>query len=180
MNSLFRFSKSASTERYFNALVGEHHDQLYWLIRKWVSVHDDAEDVLQNTWMKIYKGLPGFKGDSKISTWMYRIAYHESLRFLKKTKTNYRLDDIDSDYLNRLKADTYFDVNQAHLVLHQALGKLKEKERFLFTLKQEKEMTFKEMGAILGMNENSIKTIYYKAEKKVKNHLQINIDHETV
>ena len=96
---------SRSINNDFNALLETHHDRLYWMIRKIVLVHDDAQDVLQNTWLKIHKGLAGFKGESKIETWMFRIAYNESMRFLKQKKQHYRLDDVDSSYIETLKAD---------------------------------------------------------------------------
>ena len=113
---------SASKEKAFSALLNTHHDRLYWMIRKIVLVHDDAQDVLQNTWLKIHKGLPGFKGESKIETWMFRIAYNESMRFLKQKKQHYRLDDVDISYLETLKADPYFDGEESEHLLHKALS----------------------------------------------------------
>ncbi|MEN8768390.1 MAG: RNA polymerase sigma factor [Candidatus Arcticimaribacter sp.] len=159
----------------FNALLEAHHDRLYWMIRKIVLVHDDTQDVLQNTWLKIHKGLPGFKGESKIDTWMFRIAYNESMRFLKQKKLHYRLDDVDSSYIESLKADSYFDGDKGELALHQALAKLKENERHIFGLKYFDALKFSQIAAMIDTNENSVKTLYYKAEKKLKQQLEKSI-----
>ncbi len=156
----------------FNLLLETHHDRLYWMIRKIVVVHDDAQDVLQNTWLKIHKGLPGFKGKSKIDTWMFRIAYNECMRFLQQKKQHYRLDDIDSSYLQSLRADSYFDGEGSANRLHQAIALLRERERHIFNLKYYDELKFSQIAILIEMNENSVKTLYYKAEKKVKQQLE--------
>lgn len=156
----------------FNALLESHHDRLYWMIRKFVLVHDDAQDVLQNTWLKIHKGIAGFKGESKIETWMFRIAYNESMRFLKQKKQHYRLDDVDSSYLETLKADPYFNGEESVHALHKALGNLKESERHIFNLKYFDGLKFSQVAQLTNTNENSVKTLYYKAEKKIKQQLE--------
>ena len=156
----------------FNALLETHHDRLYWMIRKIVLVHDDAQDVLQNTWLKIHKGLAGFKGESKIETWMFRIAYNESMRFLKQKRQYYRLDDVDSSYLETLKADPYFNGEESIHALHKALGNLKESERHIFNLKYFDGLKFSQVAQLTNTNENSVKTLYYKAEKKIKQQLE--------
>lgn len=163
---------SAIKETDFSLLLNTHHDRLYWMIRKIVLVHDDAQDVLQNTWLKIHKGLPGFKGESKIETWMFRIAYNESMRFLKQKKQHYRLDDIDSSYLETLKADPYFDGEESEYALHKALSSLKENERHIFNLKYFDGLKFSQVAQLTSTNENSVKTLYYKAEKKIKQQLE--------
>lgn len=163
---------SSSKEKAFSALLNTHHDRLYWMIRKIVLVHDDAQDVLQNTWLKIHKGLPGFKGESKIETWMFRIAYNESMRFLKQKKQHYRLDDVDSSYLETLKADPYFDGEESEYSLHNALSSLKENERHIFNLKYFDGLKFSQVAQLTNTNENSVKTLYYKAEKKIKQQLE--------
>lgn len=163
---------SASIKIDFNALLETHHDRLYWMIRKIVLVHDDAQDVLQNTWLKIHKGLAGFKGESKIETWMFRIAYNECMRFLKQKKQHYRLDEVDSGYLETLKADTYFNGEESEYALHKALGSLKESERHIFNLKYFDGLKFSQVAQLTNTNENSVKTLYYKAEKKIKQQLE--------
>ena len=163
---------STSIETDFNALLDIHHDRLYWMIRKIVLVHDDAQDVLQNTWLKIHKGLPGFKGESKIETWMFRIAYNECMRFLKQKKHYYRLDDVDGNYLETLKADPYFNGEEGENVLHKTLGSLKESERHIFNLKYFDGLKFSQVAQLTDRNENSVKTLYYKAEKKIKQQLK--------
>lgn len=173
---LFSFSQDNTVikpiEIDFSALLNTHHDRLYWMIRKIVLVHDDAQDVLQNTWLKIYKGLPGFKGESKIETWMFRIAYNECMRFLKQKKQHYRLDEVDSNYLETLKADPYFNGEESKHALHKALGVLKENQRHIFNLKYFDGLKFSQVAQLTKMNENSVKTLYYKAEKKIKQQLK--------
>ena len=156
----------------FSVLLNTHHDRLYWMIRKIVLVHDDAQDVLQNTWLKIYKGLPGFKGESKIETWMFRIAYNESMRFLKQKKQHYRLDEVDGNYLETIKADPYFNGEESKQALHKALSVLKENERHIFNLKYFDDLKFSQVAQLTNTNENTVKTLYYKAEKKIKQHLE--------
>lgn len=163
---------SDSTKIDFNALLETHHDRLYWMIRKIVLIHDDAQDVLQNTWLKIHKGLAGFKGESKIETWMFRIAYNECMRFLKQKKQHYRLDHVDSEYLETLKADTYFNGEESETILHKALSILKERERHIFNLKYFEALKFSQIAQLTQMNENSVKTLYYKAEKKIKQEIE--------
>lgn len=155
----------------FKQLLETHHDQLYWMIRRIVITHHDAEDVLQNTWIKIHKGLPGFQGKSSIKTWMYRIAYNESMRFLTKKRKNLLLDEVDHKYLETLQNDVYYNSTDLTQKLHQALATLTEKERQIFNLKYYEAFKFTMISNILGMNINSVKTIYYRAEQKIKQKL---------
>ncbi len=134
------------------------------MIRKIVLVHDDAQDVLQNTWIKIHKVLYGFNGASKIETWMFRIAYNECMRFLKQ-KQHYSLDEVDNSYLTSLKADSYFDGDQSSKALHSALAQLTERERHIFGLKYFDALKFIQIADLVNTNVNSVKTLYYKAEK---------------
>lgn len=154
-----------------NDLLDQQHDRLYWMIRKIVLGHDDSLDVLQNTWIKIHKGLPSFKGNSKVDTWMFRIAYNECMRFLSRKKATLRLDEVDTDYMHSLTADYYFNANEISLGFQNALASLSDDERHVFNLKYFDELTFKAMAEVLDRNENSIKTRYYKAEKKIKKYL---------
>lgn len=162
-------SKKQETD--INDLLDQQHDRLYWMIRKIVLGHDDALDVLQNTWIKIHKGLPSFKGESKIETWMFRIAYNECMRFLAQKKATLCLDELDTDYMHSLTADNYFNANDASLGFQNALANLTQIERHIFSLKYFDELTFKALAVVLDSNENSIKTRYYKAEKKIKEYL---------
>lgn len=156
----------------FNILLSLHHDRLYWMIRNIVIVHDDAQDVSQNTWIKIHKGLDGFKGASKIETWMFRIAYNECMRFLKQKKQHYSLDEVDISYLTSLKADAYFDGDQSSKALHSALAQLTERERHIFSLKYFDALKFTQIADLVNTNVNSVKTLYYKAEKKLKQQIE--------
>lgn len=167
----FNDSINTSMSYDFTTLLSLHHDRLYWMIRNIVIVHDDAQDVLQNTWIKIHKGIDRFKGESKIETWMFRIAYNECMRFLKQKKQHYSLDEMDSSYLNGLEADVYFDGDQTSLALHRELAQLTERERHIFSLKYFDALKFTQIADLLTLNVNSVKTLYYKVEKKLRQQL---------
>ena len=152
----------------FNQLLEDHHDRMYWTIRKWVVCHEDAKDVLQNTWIKVYRGLPHFRAESSLSTWLYRIAYNESVRFLKKKRPHYTLDAVDPAYFAKLANEINADAGEITAQFHRALGQLKERERHVFTLKYEEEITFEEMSAILSLNVNTVKSVYYNVYEAKK------------
>ena len=121
----------------FSEMVRTYQERLYWHIRKMVLDHDDANDVLQNTFMKAWKGLDNFRGDSQISTWLYRIATNETLSFLsqKKARMMNSLDDMEEALLQNLHADTYFEGDEVQLKLQKAIITLPEKQRLVFNMR---------------------------------------------
>ncbi len=154
----------------FKLLVDLYQEKLYWMIRKMVLSHDTANDVLQETYIRIFKGIDNFKGNSAISTWMYRIAYNECLRFLSKESKLLRveLDISDSDYSKKLYADSYFDPNELSTKFHTILSELTVNQRNIFNMKYFDELKFKEISDVTGININTIKSTYYLVEKKIK------------
>ncbi|HKL08003.1 MAG TPA: RNA polymerase sigma factor [Bacteroidales bacterium] len=158
----------------FNLIVRKYQEKLYWHIRKIVISHDDADDILQNTFIKIWKGLDGFREDSKLYTWLYRIATNESLTFLKQKKTKYLLPIVD--YENQLKetlqSDEHFNGTEIQLKLHKAILKLPEKQRVVFNMKYFEEMKYDDMAEILKTSVGALKASYHHAVKKIENYFK--------
>jgi len=160
-------------DKAFKKLLDLYQERLYWHIRKMVVTHENADDVLQNTFLRIYKSLPKFKQNSSLNTWMYRIAYNESLRFLDKNKLkyNFSIDDITNNYMNCLTEDSYFEGDQIQKKLHQILSELPDRERQIFQMKYYDELKFREIASILNIKEGTLKSSYYNSvriiEKKV-------------
>ena len=159
-----------SKEKGFKLLVELYQERIYWMIRKMVLSHESANDVLQETYIRIFKGIENFKEKSKLSTWIYRIAYNESIRFLQKeSKINkVELDSNDFDYSKKLFADSFFDADKLSLKFHQILSELTINQRNIFNMKYFDEYKFKEIASITDININTVKSTYYLVEKKIK------------
>ncbi len=136
----------------FKELLDRYQERLYWHIRKLVLTHENADDVLQNTFLRVYKNLPNFKQKSSLNTWMYRIAYNESIRFLdeNKRKSHTSLDDISAHYLNNLVSDTFFEGNEIQMKLQAILSALPESERHIFQMKYYDDLKFHEIDRYTG------------------------------
>ncbi len=174
-NDLINLIKNPATvDQGFRLLVRENQQQLYWQIRKLVLSHDDADDVLQNVFIKIYRGLPKFKGDSKLSTWMFRIAYNESMTFLKKKSKIVHINSAEmQDYLvQQLEADVYFTGDEIQLQLQKALARLPDRQREIFNMRYYDEIKFKDIAHILELSEGAVKSSYHIAAKKVESYLK--------
>jgi RNA polymerase sigma-70 factor, ECF subfamily len=154
----------------FSVIVRTYQERLYWHIRKMVLSHDDANDVLQNTFMKAWNGLDGFRGDSQVSTWLYRIATNETLTFLtnKRMRSQNSIDDVDEVLLQNLKADTYFSGTEIQMKLQKAILTLPEKQRLVFNMKYFDDITYDQMEAILGTSVGALKASYHYAVKKIE------------
>lgn len=152
----------------FSLVVQQYSEQLYWKIRRIVINHDDANDVLQNAFVKAWMNLGDFQGKSKLSTWLYRIAINEALDFLRKQKTQNALSaDADLSVANRLMADDYFDGDDAQAHLQEAIAQLPDVQRTVFTLRYFDEMKYSEMSRLLGTSEGALKASYHLAVKKI-------------
>jgi RNA polymerase sigma-70 factor (ECF subfamily) len=163
----------SNTEKAFTLIVEEYKERLYWHIRKIVLIHDDADDVLQNTFIKVWRYLDKFKGDSKIYTWLFRIATNESITFINKKKKKAEDSfEVYEHYLsNSLESDEYFNGDEAQMKLQQAVLTLPEKQRIVFNMKYFDEMKYKAMADILETSEGSLKASYHHAVKKVEQYL---------
>jgi RNA polymerase sigma-70 factor (ECF subfamily) len=165
-------------DRAFKKLLDLYQERLYWHIRKLVVTHENADDVLQNTFLRIYKSLPNFQQKSSLHTWMYRIAYNESLRFLEENKKKYHLslDDVGRKYLNNLVDDTFFEGDEIQLKLQRILSELPEKDRQIFQMKYYDDLKFREMEDILKIKEGTLKSSYYNTVKHIeKNMLAVKL-----
>lgn len=157
-------------EKAFSELLDIYQERLYWHIRKLVVTHDNANDVLQNTFIRIYRGIQNFNAQSALLTWMYRIAYNESMRFLNKNKKNVTnsLDDVNKKYLEDLTQDMYFDGDDLKIKLHEIINDLSEKQKIVFQMKYFDDLSFREISEILDVSENTLKSSYYSAVKIIE------------
>lgn len=157
----------------FSVLVKSFSERLYWQIRKIVISHEDANDVLQNTFIKIWTNIDNFRGDSKLTTWLYKIAINESISFVNKQRQqqNIPLDDSDNFLESKLESDSYFDGDEAQLKLQKAILTLPEKQRIVFNLKYFEEMKYEEMSEILETSVGALKASYHHAVKKIEDFL---------
>ena len=158
----------------FAHLVNEYSERLYWQIRKMVYSHEDANDILQDVFIKAWLNIEKFRGDAKLSTWLYKIAINESITFINrsKAKLNLSIDDTDSFLIDKLEGDEYFDGDEAQLLLQQAIVTLPEKQRLVFQMKYFNEMKYDEMSDILGTSVGALKASYHHAVKKVESFLK--------
>ena len=154
-------------------IVDQYSQSLYWKIRSIVLTHEDADDVLQNTFLKAWKSLSTFQGKAKLSTWLYRIAINESLDFLRRQKAA-ALSSADADLsvANRLMADDYFDGDKSQAVLQEAIATLPDVQRTVFTLRYYDEMKYSDISEILGTSEGSLKASYHIAVQKITDYVK--------
>lgn len=174
-SDLLKQLKQKSTQKKaFSAVVLLYQERLYWHIRKMLLSHEDSNDVLQNTFLKAWNGLDGFRGDSQISTWLYRIATNETLTFLanKRMRNLQSMDDVEDMLLNTLKSDSYFNANEAQMKLQRAILTLPEKQRLVFNMKYFDDMKYDDMEAILGTTVGALKASYHHAVKKIEKFLE--------
>lgn len=156
-------------------MVHEYQEVLYWQIRRLVISHDDADDVLQNTFLKAWMALDDFRADSKISTWLFRIAINESLSFLEKKKRSTDLISGTDDFLaNQLQADSYFDGDETQRLLQKAIAQLPDKQKAVFNLKYFQEMKYEDMSQVLNTSIGALKASYHHAVKKISDFFQLN------
>lgn len=154
----------------FTELVKKYQEKLYWHIRRIVVDHDDVNDVMQNSFIKVWNALDNFREDSQLYTWLYRIATNESLSFLaqKNRKQADSFDDISETYANQVKADPNFDANQLEWKLQLAIQQLPEKQKLVFGLRYFDEMSYEQMSKILDTSEGALKASYHHAAKKIE------------
>ncbi|MDR1201447.1 MAG: sigma-70 family RNA polymerase sigma factor [Tannerellaceae bacterium] len=172
-----RLHDPASQRDAFAQVVTMYSEKLYWQIRKMALAHDDADDILQNTFLKAWTNIDYFRGDAKLSTWLYKITVNECLTFLSKQRSmnNISIDDTDVFLLERLKGDDYFDGDSVQLKLQEAILTLPEKQRLVFNMKYFDEMKYEEMSEILGTSVGALKASYHHAVKKIEKYLTKDI-----
>ena len=158
----------------FARIVKEYSEQLYWQVRRLVLTHEDANDILQNTFIKAWTNIEYFRGDAKMSTWLYRIALNECLTFLNKQRASQQLsiDEAEIEMMNQLESDTYFDGDETQKIFLQAVKQLPNKQQMIFNLKYFKEMKYEEISEILGTSIGALKASYHHAVKKIESFLE--------
>lgn len=152
----------------FADIVRQYSEGLYWKIRRIVLNHEDANDILQNVFIKAWNNLPDFKNNAKISTWLYRIAINESLDFVRKKKAEVSMDvETEVGIANRLTADAYFDGDETEAQLQEAIAQLPEVQRVVFNLRYYDEMKYSDISRLLNTSEGALKASYHIAVKKI-------------
>lgn len=167
---LYQFKQPLQKEKAFTAIIKKYQEKLYWHIRRIVVDHDDANDMLQNMFIKVWNSLDNFREDSQLYTWLYRIATNECLTFLEqqKRRKSVSLDDEDGSLSNKVKADENFDANKLEWKLQLAIQSLPDKQRIVFTLRYYDEMPYEQMSRVLETSEGALKASYHHAAKKVE------------
>ncbi len=158
--------------RGYELLVDTYQERLYWHIRGILGNHDDTNDVLQNTLIKVWKGLTSFRGESRLYTWLYRIASNEAFTFLQREKRKPGTVTEEKLIYQKLDSDPYFDGNEAMIRLWQAIDKLPEKQKEVFRLKYFEEMKYQDMSELLSTSVGALKASYHHAVQKIKEFLQ--------
>ncbi|MFC5045997.1 RNA polymerase sigma factor [Aquimarina hainanensis] len=158
----------------FSHLVTLYKQRLYWHIRNMVKNHDDTDDVLQNVFIKVYHNIKKFKGDSKLYSWLYRIATNESLTFLNKKakKLNISNEELHLQLAQNLESDVYYDGDEIQLKLQKAIATLPQKQQQVFNMKYFQELKYKEISEILETSEGALKASYHIASKKIETFLR--------
>lgn len=167
------FRQKGQANYAFDLIVRKYQERLYWHIRKLVVSHEDTDDVLQNTFIKAWKGLDSFREESKLFTWLYRIATNESLSFLKKKKIRNIIPiEAQDQVIANLKADTFFEGNDMEIKFQQALESLPPKQRLVFNMKYFDNMKYDDISAILKTSVGALKASYFHAVKKIENYIK--------
>ena len=170
---LIQFREPATKEKAFTTIIKKYQEKLYWHVRRMVVEHEDANDVLQNIFIRVWNGLKNFREDSQLYTWLYRIATNECLTFLEqqKKKTAVSLSEVENGLSNKIKADSNFDANKLEWKLQLAIQQLPEKQRIVFNLRYYDEMPYEEMSRVLETSEGALKASYHHAVKKIEDYI---------
>lgn len=161
-------------ERAFSYVVKRYSEPLYWHVRRMVLTHDDTNDLLQNIFIKAWNNIDNFRGDSQLSTWLYRIAINETLTFLGKQQSTISLNSPEGSVAELLESDTFFNGDHADALFHEAVSKLPEKQRLVFNMKYFDEMKYEEISDVLGTSVGALKASYHIAVKKIESYLEEN------
>ena len=171
---LAQFRDPVLKERAYTSIIRKYQEKLYWHIRRMVVDHDDANDVLQNVFIRVWKGLDNFREDSQLYTWLYRIGTNECLTFLEqqKKRASVSLSEVESGLSNKVKADQHFDANKLEWKLQLGIQQLPEKQRIVFNLRYYDEMPYEEMSRVLDTSEGALKASYHHAVKKIEDYIR--------
>lgn len=167
---LTKVEREATFQEGYRLLLSHFQERIYWHVRKFVLYHDDANDVVQNTFVKVYKSIGSFKRQSRLYTWIYRIATNEAITFMKKKRKRdiISMDEYVETVGERLQTDPFFDGDAAQLILQKALAQLPDKQRLVFNMKYFDDLPYKEMSEILETSVGALKASYHHAVKKIE------------
>lgn len=170
---LIQFRDPATKEKAYTSIIRKYQEKLYWHIRRMVVEHEDANDVLQNVFIRVWNGLENFREDAQLYTWLYRVATNECLTFLEqqKKRSAVSLSEVESGLENKIRADRDFDPNKLEWKLQLAIQQLPEKQRIVFTLRYYDEMPYEEMSRVLETSEGALKASYHHAVKKIEDYI---------
>jgi RNA polymerase sigma-70 factor (ECF subfamily) len=171
---LERFRDPDTRNYAFNLLIRKYQKKIYWHVRRLVISHDDTNDVVQDTFVKVWKHLDSFKEESQLFTWIYRIATNESISFLRKKRSKFFIPfiNVEERLSNSLKDDNFFSGEEIQLKLQEAILKLPEKQRIVFNMRYYDELKYKDMSEVLGTSVGALKASYHFAVKKVEEYLK--------
>jgi len=163
-----------SPEQVFNKIVKDYSERLYWHVRRMVGSHQDADDLLQDIFLKIWTALPSFRGEAQLYTWVWRIATNETLNWLRKEKVRAMLRFASADELaaQKVEADPYFNGTAAEREIAKAVARLPEKQRQVFIMRWWDELSYEQISAITGTSVGALKASYHIAQEKLKLNLQ--------
>ena len=167
---LTQYYTSGKEEIAFGRLVSEYKERVYWHVRKMVLNHEDANDITQNTFIKIWRGLPKFKRESNLYTWIYRIATNEALNFIQANKKRIA-QSIEDIQLDNRSEESFFSGEEIKAKLYKAISTLPQKQKLVFHMKYFNDLTYNEMAEILGGSVGSLKASYHHAHKKIESYL---------
>jgi RNA polymerase sigma-70 factor (ECF subfamily) len=170
--------QAETSHQAFRELIEKYQVQLYWHVRKIVLDHDDVDDILQNTFIKVWSAIPEFKQQSKLYTWLYRIATNEALTLLRKKNKNsiLSLDTLNAEWQTKLESDPYFNGDETELALQKAILSLPEKQRIVFNMRYYDEIPYDEMSDILETSVGALKASYHHAVKKIEKNLKQSLN----
>ncbi len=171
-----RLKEKSSAEAAFKELITLYKERLYWHIRNMVKDHEDTHDVLQNTFLKVYRNIGQFKGESQLFSWMYRIATNEAISFINKKARRLQIssEDLQNHVIDNLESDVYFEGDEIQLKLQKAINTLPAKQQQVFNMKYFEDLKYREIAEILETSEGALKASYHIAVKKIEEYLTGN------
>lgn len=169
-----RLKDPAQSRAAFTEVIARYSRPLYWQIRRMVQSHEDADDLLQNTFMKAWSSLDSFRGDARLGTWLYKIAINESLSFLEKERKrlNISIDDEARPLIEAIEADPFTDGEEIKKKLREAIATLPEKQRLVFNMRYYDELKYEDMSRVLGTSVGALKASYHLAIKKIEQYFE--------
>ena len=169
---IIRLFREGNRERAFTEIVKAYSERLFWYVRRYVSSHEDADDLVQDIFIKIWAALPSFRGESQLFTWLYRIAYNESITYIKQKHQALSIDDEDVTIEAQFVADEYFDGDETQKLLTEAISTLPAKQKMVFCMKYFEEKKYEEISDIVGTSIGALKASYHIAVEKITKYIK--------